>query len=206
MALLKTSFVERHTEEQQLETNCPIFKSITENLPEEEKVHILDIGSPNGANVHFFSRYYCRLTIESGQKQLAAMRNEAELEQKEIQQRVRNLFPFSNKTHGHFDLILCWDVLNYLKPAVFSAFMQHIAQFAHKGTYLHAFISPRQTMPETPSTYKILDEGRMSYTASSESIASPSYHQPDLRELMPQFTIQKSVLLKNGMQEYLFKR
>lgn len=200
------SSVEKYTEGQQLETNCPIFKFLNEGIQEETKYRILDIGPPNGANVHFFSRYYCRLTIESGQEKLAAMRNEAELEKEEIQLRIKKLFPLSKKNHGHFDLILCWEALNYLKPAVFSSFMQHISQYARNGTYLHAFISPKQTMSDTPPTYQILDEGRMRYLASPESTASPSYHQPDLRELMPQFTIQRSVLLKNGMQEYLFKR
>ena len=206
MALLKVSSVEKYTEGQQLETNCPIFKFLNEGIQEETKYHILDIGPPSSANVHFFSRYYCRLTIEGSQQKLAALRNETELDKIEIQQRIQALFPYTKKEHGEFDLILCWDTLNYLKPAVFSAFMQHISQFARSGTYLHAFISPRQTMSETPPTYQILDESRMCYSASSETIASPSYHQPDLRELTPQFSIQRSVLLKNGMQEYLFKR
>jgi len=206
VALLKFSSVENQLEDQVPETNCPIFKLLNSEISEETKYHILDIGVPNGANIQFFSRYYCRLTIEGGQEKLATMRKEADLEKDEIHQRIATLFPYSKESHGHFDLILCWDALNYLKPAVFSAFMQHISQFVRRGTYLHAFISPKQTMPATPRDYQILDEGRMSFTTSNLSIPSPSYHQPDLRELMPQFTIQRSVLLKNGMQEYLFKR
>ncbi|MCK4950407.1 MAG: hypothetical protein KAS48_01210 [Gammaproteobacteria bacterium] len=206
MALLKFSSVESQLEDQVLETNCPIFKLLNSEILEETKYHILDIGIPNGANIQFFSRYYCRLTIEGGQEKLAAMRKEPDLEKDEIHQRIVTLFPYSKESHGHFDLILCWDVLNYLKPAVFNAFMQHISQFARCGTYLHAFISPKQTMSATPRDYQILDDGRMRYTPSGQTIPSPSYHQTDLRELMPQFTIKRSVLLKNGMQEYLFRR
>ena len=121
MALLKLSPVERQIEDQTPETNCPIFKLLNGKIPEETKYHILDIGVPNGANVQFFSRYYCRLTIEGSQEKLAAMRKEADLEKNEIQQRIATLFPYSKESHGPFDLILLWDVLNYLKPAVFSA-------------------------------------------------------------------------------------
>lgn len=206
MALLKFSPVENQLEDPVLETNCPIFKLLNDEIPGETKYYILDIGIPNGANIQFFSRYYCRLTIEGAQEKLAALHKEAGLEKDEIHQRIATLFPYSKESHGHFDLILCWDALNYLKPVAFNAFMQHISQFVRHGTYLHAFISPRQAMPATPPDYQILDEGRMSFTTSNQTIPGPSYHQPDLRELMPQFSIQRSVLLKNGMQEYLFKR
>jgi hypothetical protein len=105
----------------------------------------------------------------------------------------------------HFDVILVWDLLNYLELPAVSDLALHLARFSRKGTILFMLIFDSKDMPEEATIYRIVDEEHLRYEfASAERRACPRHHPRALAGAMPQFQTSSSFRLRNGIVEYLF--
>ena len=62
------------------------------------------------------------------------------------------------------------------------------------------------TMPERPSTFVPVDEQRIvQHTTPGRERPAPRYSPEDLARCMPRYSVERGRLLRNGMQEFLFK-
>ncbi|HBH34953.1 MAG TPA: hypothetical protein DDW45_00630 [Gammaproteobacteria bacterium] len=182
----------------------PAFSSLWQVFSDEQKYRILDLGAASGANIAFFSALRCKLfvgdvtpTILSYQKSLTDDVPASLL--------LRDMLDLDDLSE--LDLIMCWDIINYLDTRLIEPFSAGLHQLMAKGGYLHAFIYTQKEMPAGPGTYQILDSSQMNveYPAGSK-IPGPGYALRELERRMPGFTIKQSRLLLSGMQEYIFTR
>lgn len=192
-------------------TNSPLFVTLTDRLAALGSCRVLDLGPAIGANVAYFGQLHCRLHIADCAAELVAL-NERISQPRDVApeaavspgEQLERLLPLQPDTP--LDAILVWDLLNYLDKPLLKALMAHLAPCVSADTWLHGYICSRREMAALPGRYRLTPEGRLAVTAGSpKRRASPAYTQPDLRNLMPQFGISRSMLLQNGMQEYLFK-
>jgi hypothetical protein len=105
------------------------------------------------------------------------------------------------------DLIFCWDLSNYLKRPALTAVMEAIAIRSRPGSLAHALVyySARR-MPQTPSIFVPLDDQRvMNVGPPQPERDAPRYSPEDLASCMPRYAVDRARLLKNGMQEFLFR-
>ena len=203
MALLRSRSQETsYRESADAETVSPVLHALLDGMQEERRYTILDLGPACGANVAFFSRFSCRLHIADVMEAVAAL--DAGLEEEDLERRIADLLP---QQETCFDLILCWDVLNYLPRPALKLFAGRLARFAGRDTRVHAYVSSLRELPAQPPRYTLLEDGRVRYTVSpGEARNCPRYSQPELLRLMPTLRVERGVLLRNGMQEYLFRR
>jgi len=123
------------------------------------------------------------------------------------------------------DVVLCWDLLNYLERRPLAALMERIAKRAAKGTLVHALIvysaprmpaTPQEWFPVFPPPAQKGARGTQAASGTSEvglkavpagggDRPAPRYTPDDLRRCLPAYTIDRGVLLANGMQEFLFR-
>lgn len=180
----------------------PAFSSLMQGFSEEQKYRILDLGKASGSTVAFFSRLRCKLfvgdvipTILSYQKSLP----DDELPGLMLPDMI-GLDDLSE-----LDLVMCWDIINYLDTHLIEAFSDSLHQLMANGGYLHAFIYTHKEMPAKPGNYQILDASQMDveYPVGSR-IPAPGFAQRELGKLMRGFEIRQSRLLQSGLQEYLF--
>ena len=165
---------------------------------------ILDLGPAVGANVQFFSGLPCSLFIADLHEALFP-RTSADA--------VRRHGPFEAMLaeelprQGEFDLVLAWDLLNYLDPDEIGALSRRLAKICSPGAMLFASITTRQVMPNRPAVYRILGPGKLAYELEpGVKRAAPRYKEPDLKRVLGEFSVESTYLLRNGMQEYLFTR
>jgi hypothetical protein len=189
-------------------TNSPLLGTLGERLAAAGLCQVLDLGPAIGANVAYFGNLHCRLHIADCAAALIALNRRLQAEEAEtglsLEAELQRILPL--ELAAPLDAILLWDVPNYVGKPLFKALMAHLAPWVAGDTWLHAYICPRREMPAQPGRYRLTPEGRLAVTAGSlEKCACPAYTQPDLRALMPQFTVARSMLLQNGLQEYLFK-
>lgn len=106
-----------------------------------------------------------------------------------------------------FDVILAWDWVNYLEPAGLGRFGQAMARHARDGTLLHALIHYRSVdMPESPQKFRLTADGRLGHvTAIGRSRAAPRYSPKALEKAMPGWAVERTLLLNNGMQEFVLR-
>ncbi len=198
--------------ENEEQINAPALKGLWAGLDEQSKYHILELGAASAGNIGFFSARRCRIRVMDALRELAelgldgAWRGlEADAQEAALAQALAERLPVDEGEKA--DLALLWDVLNYLDRPVLKVLARHLSSdLLGPGARLHAFIAPMDAIALYPAHYDILEAGRLRVRREARGTRpGPRYHQPELERLMPQFVVERSVLLGNGIQEYLFR-
>ena len=173
-------------------------------LRDDRKHTILDLGPALGANVEFWARHPCRLYIEDFYRDFTARAAE-ENEEEPKGANLADLMPFNDETS--FDIVLTWDLFNYLNLAQLESLVRHVSHFCKPGAALFALISSQPDIPDQPTVFRILDTERMAYETRTQTTRPCPRHQPrELAKAMGLFQVSSSFLLRNGIQEYVFVR
>lgn len=104
------------------------------------------------------------------------------------------------------DCFLCWDLLNYMRPEQLGELSRRIARRARQESCVHALIQYSATsMSETPGRYGLNADGQLSVvSADASSTKTPRYSPKALEKAMPELRVDRTMLLNNGMQEFIF--
>lgn len=183
--------------------NAPLFRRLLELQDDDRRAVILDLGPARTETVALFSQFRCRLEFTDLGDCFEELN--AETDPSLLLQRVESLLPRWRREAA--DIVLCWDLLNYLQRPALKTLMAQVAVRSRPGTLAHALIayaSPR--MPAKPDRYAALPDGRLviQQTTGTEC-AAPRYTPEDLRHCLPDYAVESAMLLKNGMQEFLLR-
>jgi hypothetical protein len=183
--------------------NAPLFRSLVERMQGGERAVILDLGPAQPATISLFSHFRCRLDIADVAEGLSSLSGDEETPDT-LREKVEGLLP--GRREEPTDLVLCWDLLNYLDPSALKAFMTCIAERGRPGMLAHALIAysaPR--MPASPNRYAPTEDFRLKVLpTTNREINSPRYTLESLAQRMPRYRRERTMLLRNGMQEFLF--
>lgn len=189
----------------------PLFETLIERLRADGRKVILDLGPAQMATVDLFNRFRCRLDIADLATVLAELNS---LEDPGLlQEQAEIILP--TRGDDATDIVLCWDLLNYLQQPALTAVMNRVAARARVDTLVHALIVySSKRMPVRPVIY-IPCNNSGDYndnidhlaimSASSEECNAPQYTPDYLMRCMQGFHIERAVLLSTGMQEFLFR-
>lgn len=170
---------------------------------EDATLRVLDLGTARTANLDFFSRYGGRLTVADFYSGLRPARAASMSDNERKAQAFAELLDYDSATR--FDLILAWDLLNYLTPHEHELLMTSLEPFCLPGTSLLAYVSTQKEMPPAPSVYWIHDEDTIVYEErEGRPRPCPRYLEQDLLKRMPSLTVENRYQLRNGMLEYVF--
>ena len=189
--------------EQPAKFNAPLFRSLVEKLPARERWVVLDLGAARTQTIALFGQYNSRLDIADLADEVDALNalSDAQL----ARDAVEKLLPKCNEEAT--DLVLCWDIMNYLERPALSAVMSRIAARARSGTLVHSLIFYSHThMPTRPGCYVPQEDCSLLDVATPlGERPAPRYSPDDLIQCMNGFAIERAMLLGNGMQEFLFR-
>lgn len=168
------------------------------------KVNVLDLGSAVGSNVEFLSPYGCKLFIED---LYAALSTRTTVEEGDLAGPEFFAEFLSLPEDTRFDVILAWDLFNYLHRKELATFSEQLRRYSQKGTLLLSLISYHKTIPAQPYRFKIKDEQNLVYERRTPSERpSPRLAPAEVTGLLKGFRVDRSFLLKHGIQEYLLVR
>ena len=178
------------------------FTQLLRELSGGRKKRVLDLGPAVGGNVSFFSQFSCKLYIADFFGNLHP-RTPTIGDRAPFAETVDRLIP---STDGEpVDLILAWDLLNYLELDQISVLAERLAPLCRRQTMLFAMISTLKEISDRPLDYEIQDSSTLTYNADPRMRRPcPRYREPDLERSMHGFSVETSFLLRNGTQEYLF--
>jgi hypothetical protein len=104
------------------------------------------------------------------------------------------------------DVVIAWDIFNYLNAELCKAFIDLLAPLLKPSAYIYLLAYSQKEMSALPIPFKIITDDRLEYQPLTKATRpSPRFNQTDLKKYFSQFSVIKSVLLRNGMQEYLFR-
>lgn len=180
-----------------------MFEQAVSGLDLEQRVVVLDLGTIRSGTVDLFGPYRCRLDIIDLPNTLPAL---AAMEDPDERRACLSKL-FNVHAREPLDLVLCWNLLNYLGRDEIHQLIELLAPRFQPATRLHAmmeYASP--LMPATPGHWIPDANARLHASqVDEEQIESPRYKPKELERIMPQLAPERTVLLGNGLQEYLFK-
>ena len=183
--------------------NVPLFRALLQNLDEERRWVVLDLGQARRQTVALFDGLRCRLDVVDLADDLADLNREDD----EAARRARAQSLVTPRHEEPLDLVLCWDLLNYLERPALKTLMACIAKRTRSGAHVHALMcysTPK--MPAVPSHHiPTHDLSLIVIPATGELRNAPRYTPEDLALCMPAYRMDRAMLLRNGMQEFLFR-
>ena len=101
--------------------------------------------------------------------------------------------------------ILVWNLFDYLDPIQLGELARQLAPRAAPGCRIHALIHyALPDMPDAPPIWRTDLDGNFESVASDDPVRSAPRHSPKaLEKAMPEFRVERTVLLNNGMQEFV---
>lgn len=184
------------------------FKVLLEGLAKRRRPEILDLGPAVGTNVSFFATFSCRLHIcdlySSIRDTMATSTPDSdELDLDVFDRHLAAQIPVPE--NDSFDLILTWDLFDYLDPQELALLGGLLAQRCKAGGHIFALVSAKNRIPALPNRYHILSPEVLRYDPTTRAQRDgPQYKQSDLARALPNLEVQTSFLLRHGIQEYVF--
>ena len=170
-----------------------------------ERVEILDLGTPLGANVEFLAPLGCKLYIEDLYTALSNRQPRGAEGESAGPEFFAEFLPLPAEVR--FDAIFAWDLFNYLKREELAQFAAHLDRYCRPGTRIFAVVSILKQMPAQPLRFRFHDEGSLIYERrTAGERPSPRLATAELPELLKGFRVDRTFLLRNGYQEHLLVR
>ncbi|HWM27996.1 MAG TPA: hypothetical protein VNQ14_06030 [Woeseiaceae bacterium] len=188
--------------------NVPLFRLLVEQLDADRRSVVLDLGAVSSPMLSLLAGSHCRVEIADLASDGGIERmNSATPGDDDLVQIAESLLPKHRADADAVDVVLCWDLPNYLKPEAMSALMSAIAGRARPGARAHALIVySERSMPDRPGRFVPIEDLKLvNRGASATQIQAPRYSPESLGRIMGRFTIDQGRLLANGMQEFLFR-
>jgi predicted TPR repeat methyltransferase len=194
----------------QTEVEPQVHKSLAlaalfEEIRKGNKPRILDLGSAVGSNVEFLSHFGCKLHIED---LYAALTSRAQAGEGGELAGPDFFSAFLTVPDDiRFDVVFAWDLFNYLQRQELRHLGEHLRRLCRPGARLFALMSNQKQIPAQPIRFKIVDEQTLAYERRSAlERPGPRYAPAELNDRLKGFHVDRSFLLRHGIQEYLYVR
>ena len=175
-----------------------------QRLQDDVSYEILELGPVRKGNVEFWSQfsnsiYVADLRSSLPLPPLLPLPDDPEPPKRDWHQVLR--LPEKRR----FDIVLAWDLFNYLDLSDLSGLIGYLSRFCRAGTIVFMLIFDNQTMREEISVYQVVDESHLGYELGGAKMREcPRHHAHTLKQMMRNFRSADSFRLRNGVIEYLF--
>jgi hypothetical protein len=195
---------EQMPEPERLELRVPLFETAIRALDDEQRHVVLDLGVARSGTVSLCNGRRCRLDVMA--LEAGAESGLDQLEAEEFSALVKSALPPA--AGESVDLVLCWNLLNYLSTEQIATILAELAPRCRPGCRVHALIEySARSMPATPLCLTPAGPGMLeAVLVDGQQVPAPRYSARDLEQCMPGFAHERTMLLGGGMQEYLFRR
>jgi hypothetical protein len=188
--------------EQAPTVRAPLFHTLMQRMADGQRWVVLDLGPARNETIALLGQFRCRLDIADLAADLDQL--DATLDVTTLQQRVQALLP--QRASEAADIVLCWDLFNYLPRPVLAAVLGAVAARMRPGASGHALIAySNRDVPDRPGRFFPVDAERLANSIGHATRPAIRHLPEDLKGCLPGLTIERGVLLANGMREYLFR-
>jgi hypothetical protein len=162
-------------------------------------LRMLDLGPAVGSNVEFLSQLGCKLHIGDLYASRASAMEGEELGQEFFEQ----LFP----ADARLDVVLAWDLFNYLQRKEMARLGALLRRNCRPGALVFALMSIQKQIPAQPIRFRMQEGGQLVYERRTGlDRPGPRYAPAELTGFLKGFHVDRSFLLRHGIQEFLFVR
>ncbi|MES9994331.1 MAG: hypothetical protein ABW098_20470 [Candidatus Thiodiazotropha sp.] len=182
----------------------PLFREVMERFDDTRRHVIFEPGSISPGILTLLQGKRCRLVVADGADAVSELNEESP----DWENLLHQLLPSSIESDREkIDTVLCWDLLNYLSLPLIEAFTERLAALMSPAGMVHAYIhSAHSSMPHSPQRYSVLGEDLVASLNQDQAVRkTPRYSYGDLNKYANGLCVARSMLLRNGIQEYLLR-
>ena len=189
------AFVDQHNSSG---ANFLALRDLFSRLKTDSEINVLDVGVAWNSNIQFFSKFRSRLFIENLYLFLQKARRK--------DPKTTIVDQLQSYPEGtQFDVLLFWDIFDYLKQEDINDLVAHVSQYCKKGSLLFFVTSTMDNIPAEPALFKIIDEDHLHFeTTTRETKKGKNYRQAGISKLLPKFRLIRAFRMSTGMEENLF--
>ena len=186
------------------EHHSPGLQAALEAVRERQSVRVLDLGPAVATNFEFLSEFgrhirFADLVGEDGP--ISELGGGDELQ---LRRRARELLP---PDWGIFDLVIAWDLINYLDDTQVKPIAERLRDLCRDGAILFVMIATIGEVPAKPPKYTIVDRSTLLASSdSAEVVECPRRPPAAVERLLRGFSVERSFILRHGVQEYVAVR
>lgn len=182
----------------------PLFQEVATRIDRTTRRVILEPGPTSTGTLQLLQGKRCRLLVADAALALSAL-SEQTLSAGQLEQKLKMLI--FDAGAEQVDTVLCWDLLNYLSPPLLTAFAARLIDIMTPTGVVHAYIhSAHATMPQHPQRYSAVGTDLVTrLDRDNAARKAPRYSAWDLEKHGIGLRVERSMLLRNGMQEYLLR-
>ena len=186
--------------------NSPLLFDVLQALAPASRVELIDLAPLNANLLDYFSQYHCKLHLPGCRDELLSLHVTTAEDKPLLSEVFKSCIPLHNCDPHTLDLLLLWDLPNYLDKPVLSALITYLMPYVASGAVLHTYIHTRQTMPDYPGGYRLTRENTVIVEMSAAwNVSSPTYYQELINKVFAPFRVDRGMLLANGLQEYILR-
>ena len=176
------------------------FEEISRLMLKQPGFNILELGMPLGMNIDYFSNYSCRLFIEN----LYTCVNRVPISK--IPSQLVSIEYGIFDPEQKLDLILWWDLFDYLKSSQIMSVVDLFRPYTRRGTLLYVLTSDTRMISDQPQCYRLTTENYIEPELPTLQQRDNPRHRPAvLQEWLGSFNLYRSFMLSNGRLEHLFQ-
>ncbi|PVV16189.1 MAG: hypothetical protein B6D82_01650 [gamma proteobacterium symbiont of Ctena orbiculata] len=182
----------------------PLFREAMARFDHTRRHVILEPGPISPGILTLLQGKRCRLVVADA----AAALSELSGKSSERETLLHQMGPLINDNDNEkIDTVLCWDLLNYLSLPLIEVFTARLAALMSPAGMVHTYIhSAHSSMPHYPQRYAVLGEDRVAcMNQDPAGRKTPRYSYGDLDKHATGLQVARSMLLRNGIQEYLLR-
>ena len=179
----------------------PGLAAAISRLAGDDTWSVLDFGGAVAANVDFFAGRAERLFIADIPRALEAGSGAEDVTSDRSARRLLQLLPSDPES---FDLVLAWDLINYLSRDQTRSLARAVADLCRPGAVLLALVVTAHEMPSRPLTYAIRDPDHLVYRRDdTESTPGSCLTPAAVERALEGFAVEHSFILRHGVQEFV---
>ncbi|MFI2813217.1 hypothetical protein [Microbulbifer sp. JSM ZJ756] len=101
------------------------------------------------------------------------------------------------------DVVLCWDLLNFLPPELLRYLLELLEPNLKPGTIFHTMMYTGKTLPEKPASFRHVGNFTFEtgFDANLPDLPAYRYSTLSLMQVMGSFTLRNSTLQREGMRK-----
>ena len=174
----------------------PGLTAIYNEVKSPTKHRVLDLGPLVAANLNFFSGLKCQIYFEN----LDGFIDEHKILSSDNLIFQLEKFLTEHDSSQKFDIILIWDLLNYLPLQVVTSLFNLLGSYCKPNTLLHSIKYTTGKIPANPAKFKITDQFDIDIDASRWDERRIEPHKTAaLLQQIPHYYLHNNLMNETGM-------
>jgi hypothetical protein len=178
----------------------PGLEEALRGVPDDGSCKVLDLGPSVADNIEFVASFasYLQIIDAIDRNPSASSLGAGDYG------RLSSLQPLLDRHRRSFNLVLMWDVLNYLSTDQAERLLLSVAELCLPNARLHALVFAKDMMAAVPIRYRIIDNAHLAYeSVTTELRGAPDLPPSAVAKLLQGFRVEHSFVLQHGVHEYV---